>query len=228
MYQITSESGLTRNALAIVALMIGCFIAVALTGCGTTSADRMQAMESGIDRGVEMVKDLDTQIPRIQTRITDLKIATESSDLGIAAKANELLASAESTLEMLLGKKSDALAMIEATRAELEWINAQAEVDWTDELKVVGEGMTASAPFWGAHGWMATLLGGLLGVPALIFARNKKKQASVLNGALAEVVRGASSVIADSSEPYKVKRKLKEHQSPLTRTLVDQLRPTTA
>ena len=180
------EGGLTAASLfyVVAAVLVVIGFAASLTGCGTSSANRMQALEQGIDRGVDVVEDVDQQIPKIQDRITDLRLAAQNSDLGIAAKAGELLAQAEATLETLLAKKSEALASIEAMRETLTEVNSQAEVSWHDELQVLGEGVGASAPLWGTHSWLAALIGGLLGVPALIFGAKKNKQAQTLTGAL--------------------------------------------
>ena len=220
--------GLIRWCVAAAVMAAATLMICTQSGCGTSSADRVELVESTLAKYQEQAAEIDRRIPELQTMIADAERAMEGAKPGTLAKLRSIVAEARAKLDAAVAAKPDLDKAVETWSDRLAEISADPNVGWAGELEAAGAGMSAAAPLLGPYGWIASIAGGLALAVGAAFGTSQHRRAAKTTQALGEVVGGVSAWLRRTStaEAEAIKEQLASRQSPQTQTLVHRLKPT--
>jgi hypothetical protein len=218
------------GALALAGIIGGMLIVLMFGGCDTSPNQRLAFAQEAAGRAAEISAEADERIPQLQSFIAAAKDQLEHASGDLAETLQEVIDEAEPKLAAAIKKKAEADAALKQWRDELQAIRdgtAEGNATWADELGAAGAGAKAVSPLLPAPwGLILSIGGGLATVIAGVFARRKAVEVKGVIGKTQEVVNSVTKMMGNIPPPYRgvAKQTLKEHQSPKTRELVDQLR----
>jgi hypothetical protein len=218
MFQL--ESHLPRVIGYSLVAFLSMLFAIAMAGCGTTSTERIELLSSTIDQAVETSAELDEQIPALRDRIAEAEELLEHAEGETAEKTKAFIADAREKLNKLLVIKSQLDEQLPGWKAELEEIKSRHDVGWLDEVEAVLGGAKAVAATLPAT--QASIVGAIaagLGF-VLTLIRGRK-----IKTGLVQTVAGVQHILDTTitHEKANLKAKLKQHQEPATRKLIDKI-----
>ena len=218
---------LIQWCVAVAVMAAATLMVCTQSGCGTSPADRVAAVESTLTKYQEQAAEIDKRIPEMQTMIADAERAMQGAAPGTLAKLRTIVAEARAKLDAAVAAKPELDAAVDRWQGRLAEISADPNVGWAGELEAAGAGMQAAAPLLGPYGWIASALGAALALTGATFGASQARKAKTIKGALAEVVGGVSAWVRATTpaEADAIKTQLAIRQSPKTQALVDQLLP---
>ena len=224
-----------------VMLMLG---VLAMTGCNTTSSDRVEMYKQAVSAALEQKATIDEAITTLEQKIAEIQVVLQDPalDNDLREEVTAALTKAQGVLTTLNENKDEIAVKLKAWQATLESIDAENATFW-DEIQVWSTGLstagdTVPSP-WGAY---LKLIGLVLGGAGAVGAGIKhgkaasaglitvsqqqtieaQEEASDLKTVLKQVVSSVDTALAsvDATTATGLKTVLKTGQDDLTRSVV--------
>lgn len=168
-----------------------CSVLLTLSGCDSTSQERLTALNQSLKVYQEKVGEADDTIHKLQNLIDEAHnvLATPGlEDIELIQKMKTQLSKAQEALPVVQAKKELLDTQVNKIQGEIDKILAGGQVDFNDELVIVGEGVKGVSTFlpppW--NGIVYALGVGLAGVFGIFRERKRRQVAEEVTKDLAE------------------------------------------
>jgi len=211
------------------------FLIAAMTllvaGCGTTSDERIGYLKTGIEKATALSAEADKYVAILETQLTEADRILSDPATGIpeAAEVREVISKIQAEKDKAIARKKQIDDAIGQWKAQIEAITAQGSANLGQELQIIGQGLTVTAPATGPAAGYLALAGALLTALGAGIGKvyQSKKDAPSIQ-ALPEIIQGVDDILkqtlASSEIQEKAKALLMLRQSTTTQKLVQEIK----